>query len=391
MIFDKMFKNSKGEFINIVDVLLGSSNQNDYIYTMAEAHAIDLIAKTISKCELQTFVMEDKKIVNSKKDLYWLLNIQPNFNDTGTNFIYKLVTKILVKGNALVVINGIKDKYLYIADSYDSNNQVLNGKIFSNVEVSDNEGNTLKLEKTYSLNNSIYISLNNSNLQTASDSFKVNIGKILKVTQNKFIKSNARKWRLKNPGGQAKIYDAETKKEISYDQYKQKITDGLFSEEDVIVMLSEIFDLIDLNKDVKENIDDFEKIFVKIGNSVANKWNIPLDVFWGNKTEKSTGSNDFITYAVDPYFELIEDAFNISLVGKKSFLQGEYIKFNRLNIGYKDLIDKSSGWDKLISNGFSFNQLCQLLGLPTIDEEWANQHYITKNYANVKGGAEDEE
>lgn len=391
MIFDKMFKKSKGEYINIIDVLFGSGEQNNYIYTMAEAHAIDLIAKTISKCELQTFVMEDKKIINRKKDLYWLLNIQPNFNDTGTNFIYKLVTKILVNRNALIVINGIKEKYLYIADSYDTNNQVLNEKIFNNVEVSDNEGNTLKLEKTYSLNNSIYFSLNNSILQTASDSFKVNIEKILKVTQNKFIKSNTRKWRLKNPGGQAKIYDAETKKEISYDEYKKKITDGLLSEEDAIVMLSEIFDLIDLNKDVKENTDDFEKIFVKIGNSVANKWNIPLDVFWGNKTEKSTGSNDFITYAVDPYFELIEDAFNISLVGKKSFLKGEYIKFNRLNIGYKDLIDKSSGWDKLISNGFSFNQLCQLLGLPTIDEEWANQHYITKNYANVKGGAEDEE
>ena len=187
------------------------------------------------------------------------------------------------------------------------------------------------------------------------------------------------------------MMDAETKKEISYTDYKNKLTDGLFSEEDSIILLAEIFDLINLNKDVKKELSDYENIFTKIGNTVAQKWNIPLDVFYGNKTEKSTGTNDFITYAVDPYFELLEDGLNISLVGEESYIKGEYIKINKLNISHKDLIDKASGWDKLISDGFSFNQLCELLGLPTINEEWANQHYITKNYANAKGGAENEE
>ena len=187
------------------------------------------------------------------------------------------------------------------------------------------------------------------------------------------------------------MMDAETKKEISYTDYKNKLTEGLFNDEDSIILLAEIFDLINLNKDVKKELSDYENIFTKIGNTVAQKWNIPLDVFYGNKTEKSTGTNDFITYGVDPYFELLEDGLNISLVGEDSYIEGEYIKINRLNISHKDLIDKASGWDKLISDGFSFNQLCELLGLPTINEEWANQHYITKNYANAKGGAENEE
>lgn len=392
MIFDKIFKNSNGEYVNIFDALFGSGDFQNYIYTLAEAHAIDLIAKTISKCEIQTFELVNKKVQKNKGSLYWTLNLQPNPNETGTAFIYKLITKLLTDKTSLVIINKTaKRNLLYVADEYKASNDILYGKTFNNVIVADDEGNTLKLDKTYNSNNTIYLSLKNTNLNTASESFKTNSTKLLKAAQKSFINANTSKWRLKNPGGQATMMDAETKKEISYTDYKNKLTDGLFSEEDSIILLAEIFDLINLNKDVKKEISDYENIINRIGNTVAQKWNIPLDVFYGNKTEKSTGSNDFITFAVDPYFEILEDGFNTSLVGKESYINGEYIKFNRLNIGYKDLIDKSSGWDKLISSGFSFNQLCELLGLPTINEEWADQHYITKNYANAKGGAENEE
>lgn len=392
MILDKIFKNSNGEYVNIFDIISGNKDFQNYIYTISEAHAIDLIAKTIAKCEIQTFESIDKEIKKNKGNLYWILNLQPNPNETGTNFIYKWMTKLLTDGTALVVINKTaKRNLLYVADEYKASNDILYGKKFTDVTLVDDEGNSIKLDKTYNSNNTIYLSLKNKNLKQASESFKINSQKILKAAQKSFINSNISKWRLKNPGGQATMMDAETKKEISYTDYKNKLTDGLFSEEDSIILLAEIFDLINLNKDVKKELSDYENIFTKIGNTVAQKWNIPLDVFYGNKTEKSTGTNDFITYGVDPYFELLEDGLNISLVGEESYINGEYIKINKLNISHKDLIDKASGWDKLISDGFSFNQLCELLGLPTINEEWANQHYITKNYANAKGGAENEE
>ena len=390
MVLDKIFKNSEGEFISFFDVLLGKNDLQNYIYTLAEAHAIDLIAKTIAKCEIQTFEKKKDKIQKSKGDLYWTLNYQPNYNENGTRFLYKLVTKLLVDKKALVIINRTPTtNLLYVADEYEADNEILRGKTFSNVSVSDDEGNILKLRKTYNMDNVIYYSLKNSKLITASESFKTNTAKILKTLQKSFIQSNVGKWRLKNPGGQPTMIDMETKKPISLEEYKKKMTDGLFSEEEAIVLLSEAFDLINLNKDNNKNLNEFEGMVKRIGDTVAQEWNIPLDIFYGSKTEKSTGTNDFITFAVDPYFELLEDGFNVSLVGKQSILEGEYIGFNRLNINHKDLIDKASGWDKLISNGFSFNQLSEFLGLPTIDEDWANEHYITKNYANVKGGAEE--
>ena len=392
MILDKIFKNANGEYISVFDIIFGNGNLENYIYTLAEAHAIDLIARTIAKCEIQTFEGEKGKIQENKGDLYWTLNIQPNYIETGTKFIYKLVTKLLTEKTALILINKTpKTNLLYVADSYNTNNKIFTGKTFSNITIEDDEGNSINTNKTYNSENTIYYSLKNTKLKAASESFKKNIGKLLKTAQKEFIRANTPKWRLKFPGQQPTILDATTKKSISYEEYKQKITEGLTSEEEAIVLLSELFNLENLNKDNTKSLSDFESIFKKIGDTVAQEWNIPLDIFYGSKTEKSNGTNDFITMAVDLYFELLEDGFNTTLVGKEDFLKGEYIKFNRLNINHKDLIDKASGWDKLISNGFSFNQLCKFLGLPTINEKWADEHYITKNYANVKGGAGDEE
>lgn len=391
MILDKIFKNSKGEYVNLFDVLFGKGNTENYIYTLAEAHAIDLIARTIAKCEIQTFELKNGNIEENKGDLYWTLNIQPNYIENGTKFIYKLVTKLLTDKTALVLINQTaRRNLLYVAESYNANYMILSGKTFSNIRIDDDEGNSINLDKTYNSDNTIYYSIKNSKLKTASENFKFNTAKLLKASQKSFIKANTPKWRLKTPGQQPKILDAKTNKPISYEDYKNKLTEGLTSDDEAIVLLSELFNLENLNQKDSKSLSDFENVFKKIGDSVAQQWNIPLDVFYGSETEKSSGNNNFITMCVDLYFELLEDGFNASLVGKDDYLKGEYVKFNRLNINHKDLIDKASGWDKLISNGFSFNQLCKFLGLPTINEDWANEHYITKNYANVKGGAESE-
>lgn len=93
---------------------------------------------------------------------------------------------------------------------------------------------------------------------------------------------------------------------------------------------------------------------------------------------------------MDPYFEIIEDGFNIGLVGKEDFLKGEYVAFNRTNITHKDVLDCGTGIDKLTANRFSRNEINKLLKLPIIDEPWANEHNITKNYGNVGGGEKED-
>lgn len=381
---------------NFLDVLFGNSDKRNYIYNIAEAHAIDIIARTIASCEIETFEKNKKteSIESTKGELYWLLNISPNDYENGTSFMYKLMINLLVEKKALVLINQYNTKKeLYIADDFDISKDIYNRKSFSNIKITDDEENTLNLVKTYNTDNAIYFSVKNKLYNKVSEDFKENTIKILKAAQKSFIASNVPKWRLTNEGNQPKFIDPETKQEIKYDKYKEKLTEGLLDDEASVILLSKLFELSNLNEKGNKTLSDFELMAKRISDTVAQKWNIPLDVFYGTKTEKSNGNNDFITFSLKLYFEMLDDGLNKGLVGEKDFISGEYIKINRLNINHKDLIDKASGWDKLISNGFSFNQLSKFLGLPTIDEDWANTHYITKNYANTNGekGEKDDE
>lgn len=78
------------------------------------------------------------------------------------------------------------------------------------------------------------------------------------------------------------------------------------------------------------------------------------------------------------------------MVGIDDYKKGEYIEFNKQNMFHKDILDNANGIDKLTGDGFSRNEINDIIGLPQINEDWANEHHITKNYANVKGGEYDE-
>jgi len=117
----------------------------------------------------------------------------------------------------------------------------------------------------------------------------------------------------------------------------------------------------------------------------AMAFNIPLDVYYGSKTEKSTGTNDFITFSVSPIISILENGLNGSLIKKEDFFRGDMLKINQLNIKHFDIFDCANSIDKLISSGFSHDENRSFLGIPETKEPWAQEHYITKNYANTYG------
>ena len=317
-------------------------------------------------------------------------------NENGTNFKNKLVKTLLLKEKALIIFekkNKLSVDYMFLAKSYDSSNDITEGKIFSNICIEDEEGNTKTITRDYKVGKGecLYFTYENAEIKNAITKFKKTAGKLLNIVDRAYKSANINKWRLKNQGGQPTMIDAETNQEITYDKYKDKLTDGLMSEEESIILLSEIFDLVLLNKDKTKDLSDHEKQVKEIGDKTAMIFNIPLDVFYGNKTEKSNGNNDFITFSCNPIMRSIEDTLNGGLIAEKDFIKGERIKFNRFCMQHLDITSLGTSLDKLTAIGFSFNQICRMINLPEVDEEWANEHHVTKNYADVKGGVEDGE
>lgn len=376
-----LHQDKKGNFIDILTLL---QTQKLSIKKHAIEHAIDLIARTISKCEIECYKYnsELKKLERIKNsDTYYRLNIKSNDNEIATTFIYNVVSKLLKDEEVLIIEIGHK---LYLASDFDYDEKILKEKTFKNIKLQDNKGNILSLEKEFKSSKCIYLSLGISEIKECLDDYYKELGKLISIQNKKYIMSNINKWKLNVPGTQPKMLDPKTGEPIDYKDYKEKLTDGLMDEEDAIIMLSQDFDLQKLSStEEKYNSEDLLRLQDKWEKEVAMAFNIPLDVYYGSKTDKSTGTNDFITFAITPVTSILEDGFNGSLIKKRNFLNGDMIKINKLNIKHFDIFDCANSIDKLTSSGFSHDENRYFLGIPETGEKWAQEHHITKNYANV--------
>jgi len=368
---------------NLIDVLTVCQTQKLAIKKNAIEHAIDLIARIISKCEIEHYKYNSNKHKLDRiksSDIYYRLNIKPNDNEIAPTFIYNAVSRLLKDKEILIIEMNHK---LYLASSFNYDSKILNEKTFSNIVLEDNDGNTLLLERTFKSSECLYLSLGISKIKDCLDEYYKDIGKLISIQNQKYIMSNINKWKLNVPGTQPKMIDPKTGETIDYKEYKEKLTDGLMDQEDAIIMLSQDFNLQKLAGEEKYTSDDLLNLQDKWEKDVAKAFNIPLDVYYGSKIDKSTGTDDLITFAVTPITTILEAGFNSSLIKKEDFLNGNMIKFNTLNIKHFDIFDCANSIDKLISSGFSHDENRYFLGIPETGEEWAQKHHITKNYADV--------
>ena len=75
-----------------------------------------MIANAVGRCEFRTF--RDGKEVREREHYLW--NVEPNVNQNSTAFLHKLVAKLLVDNEVLVISTRQREGYdaLVVADSY---------------------------------------------------------------------------------------------------------------------------------------------------------------------------------------------------------------------------------------------------------------------------------
>ncbi len=379
------------DLIDFIDDLIFVKSKQLEIKRHAIEHAIDLIAKTISKSEIKVYRKRNGKIKSIKNDEYYRLNVRPNENEEATSFFYKVIKKYLENEEALIICF---DNNLYVADSFDCSKNILLPKSYYNIRLSDSKNNTMLLSRSFSAKEVIYLDLKESNIKETLDNYYYELGDLIGIASNKYKLTNISKFRVSYSGLPKKLMDPITNKEIDYTTYKEKLVEGLFDKEDSIILLSDNFKLDKIDFGNTETSSEWDKLEKKWSDKVAMSFNIPLDIFYGNKTDKSTSTTDFLTFGVLPHLQILEDGLNSKIIKKENYLNGEYIKINKFNMVHKDILDSAVSMDKLFSIGYTHNEINEIIGLPTKDEKWANESYITKNYENVntilKGGDQNE-
>lgn len=380
-----LFK-KKETLIEYIDSYIKSNSSYLQIKTKAIDKAIDLISKCLAICSLEVYKLKNKKIEKVKDDLFYKLNISPNDNDYAFDFWYKVWNKFFYDQEVLIL--ELKHK-LYVAEDFSVDDIILSERSYSNVYLLTENNSMFKLNKKFNANEVIHLKLSNNKTLELLNNYYGEIGKFIKIAGNNYKHNNIIKWILGIPNNPLPIKNPKTGEEITYEEYTNKIVGNLFSDEESILLLSKSLSLDKINSTNKVDSKDYLDLVNKFEESVADSFLIPRDVYFGKVGDKSSAEGVFFTQCIKPYLRLLEQALNSRIIKKSDYLAGSLIKANMNSIKYHNIIDNATNVDKLYADGFSHNDIRYFMDLVEIDEEWANEHRITKNYSedvSTKGG-----
>lgn len=345
--------------------------QAEVVYKqLAVETCIDLIAKALSRCEFKTY-QEGKTLRGNN---YYLYNIEPNENQNASEFWYQAFYKYLFEGEALIVMIGGK---LLLADSFSKTEYALYPNVYKDVTVKNHTFKGVFYEKDV-----LHFELTDKNIRRVIDSLYTSYGKLLGATMNAFKRKNNKRWFMN--GDFLRPADDDTQEEID-DMVDAQLKDWFDVNKEAVVFNRqkgyEMEDVSDAKNGVKADSSDIRSMIDDIINFVAMGFHVPRTLLKGDIAEIEANIDSFIMFALNPVAEIFSDEINRKVYKREAFIKRSYMQLDTSKIKMLDLTELANALDKLFAiGGATVNDVLEELGKNPIDEPWANEHWITKNY-----------
>lgn len=342
-----------------------------YVRELAFWQCTNMIANAVSKCEFKTF-QGGKEI---KGDEYYRWNIEPNKNQNSSVFIQKMISKLFSENEVLVVETS--DKQLLVADSYSRKDYAMVDDVFTQVTVGD-----FIFERSFTQANVLFIPLHSRNMRPLVNGLYEAYKKLIDYGMRSYRKSRGMKGILSIDTMAAGDPDAQKIFEYIKNEGFKKFADA----ENAVLPMWKGMNYEDIGSKTysNEGTRDIRAMIDDVSDFTARAFGVPPALLSGDVQGVSDAFDQFLTFCIDPLCDMLSEEINRKLYGK-DFLKGNYLQIDTKCVKHVDLLSVSTAIDKLISSGaFCINDIRTLVGEPRIEENWANQHFITKNYATVQ-------
>lgn len=337
---------------------------------LATACAINMIANTVGKCEIRTFV----KGVPERGAEYYLWNYEPNPNENSSDFLQHFISNLCYDNEALIIeLNG----HLYVADSFSRRKYSFYEDVFSNITIGD-----LTLQRSYTSSEVIYMQLNNIDARQRLEGSYTSYGKTVAKAVRNMLRQGSQKGILNIDTNTSQKQDFQEKlNKLMTERFKP-----FYEAESAVLPLQNGYTYTDVTKqgatttpaDINERINyEFEM--------AGRAWRIPKALILGDVSEVEKITKNFLTFAIDPITEKLGEEATRKRYGAKQFCKGNYIDVNTNCIQHIDIFEQATNSDKLLSSGlYCIDELRTKLGDTAIGSDWSQKHYITKNYAEAE-------
>lgn len=352
-----------------LETITGKTVELLYFKELALNIAKTYIANTISKCEF--LVYENGKEVHN--ELYYALNVSPNYNQNSSQFLHQLVSTLYDKTETLVIP---KANRLYVAESFAVDKRPMQENVFTGVSV---EG--LQIHKHFKASDAFYFKLDDVGVKKQIDGLYATYQQLLSCAVTSYKRGNGQKYKLildNTKAGDSKFveqFNTSIKEQLRtfiesdsavYPQYRgtdlQTIGGGTgVASTDVIQLRKEVFEV------------------------VAQAFKIPLPMMYGNITNMQEIVKVYLSFCIDPLADMLGEELTRKTNTFKTWNGGKnYVKVDTSRINHFDILDVADKADKLVASGVaSIDEVRRVLDMPALETEFSQKHWITKNYSDV--------
>jgi phage portal protein, HK97 family len=368
-----IFKNIFGRSIEAQAICSQQEWETLAIRRLCFWSCVNIVANAISVCEFTTY--EKNKPV--KNDDYYVWNVQPNKNQSSSEFIAKWIGKMFSDNEVLIIE---QRGQLFIADSYSYEQEGMNEGIFKDIVISGAD-----YPRNLKQNKVIYTKLADTNIKTFVDDTFGLYQQLLNYGIATYKQDAGNKGIVTEESVMSGDPDEiEKKKEEMMAQFKE-----FFQAESAIVTMNKGYTYKDISANAGRASDrstrDIKAMISDIMEYTATAFGIPSKLLLGDIENTTNAVEQFLTFCIDPLADLLAEGINRKCYTQEEYLAGTRIVIDTKAVKHVDLLSVSNAIDKLIGSGaFNINDVREVCGEQPINEPWAKQHYITKNYETIE-------
>lgn len=338
---------------------------------------ISIIANALVLSEFQTFI--NSKSVKEKN--YYLFNIEPNQNQNATEFWQEVITRLVYDNECLVIQ---ENEQLFVAESFNVDKYVFYEDVYKNITIRN-----YKLDRSFRESDVLYFKLNVESIKTVIDYLYNDYKDLLSSAMKGYKKNNSEKGVLEIDTNYPQTKEAQERlNDLMSNKFKR-----YFESDNAVLPLSNGLKYTENTKasSIKDS-RDIRAIIDDVMDFVCAAFHIPAGLIKGNVSGVEGITDNFLNFSVNPIARLITTEITRKMYGRDKFFEKSYVKVDTQKIANMGLEKISKASDLLFRIGVnSINDNLEMLGREKINESWADEHYVTKNYQSIlnpdlKGG-----
>lgn len=343
-----------------------------YLKSLAVDKSAEFLARIVAQSEFR-YLKQGKRFDN---EWSYLLNVAPNHNESASQFWQKLVYRLILKNEVLVILTD--DNQLLIADSYIRQRYACYDDTFESVSVAD-----FTFKRKFKMADVIFLQYNNNRLEEYLSGLFMDYQKLY----NRIMEALARNGQIRG------VLKAKANGSFDEERVKklQTYADKLFkSFTNKSVSIAPTMDGIEYeeltNKAANSmmSVDEMKKLKYQFEDDISDILGIPTALRHGDMANLENSQKMFFVDCLGPLNKKIADQLNAKIIGRSKFKSGH--EWQVVGIDRRDLFDLATNIDKLISSGsFNVNEIRSELGYDAI--AGGDRYFMTKNYQelNEKG------